>query len=671
MCGISGLISPTRVDLAALNRMTNLIRHRGPDDEGYVIFNNDKAVCLSGKDTHPDITKASIPHGPIRTLEAWNDWKPSIGFGHRRLSIVDLSPVGHQPMSYQNGRYWIIYNGEIYNYLELREELKKFGYSFISDSDTEVILAAYAQWGSKCLERFNGMWSFALYDMQKRTLMLARDRFGIKPLYYWVSPKGVLAFGSEIKQFTVLDGWQSILNPQTAYDFLVHGLTDHSEQTMFSGVYQIGPGFCAEINLDKCQSWSSGGRIETKRWYRLPINDFKGSFEDAVRVFHDYFNDAIKLHLRSDVPVGSCLSGGLDSSSIVCSVSQQIRKNKADQNYLQRTYSACSQIEDFNEYKWITAVVRQTGVSNRIVYPTIEDLIANESEITWHQDEPFGSTSIYAQWEVFKLAAKDGTKVMLDGQGADEQLAGYHGFFGARLGTLIRRYQWIEFVREVRAVNRLHGYGANELVRYIAPHVLPSSLFDLGKKFLGYAHQRPNWLRYEALGANPVNPLHESGVVDSTVQSMCISQLTRSNLQMLLHWEDRNSMANSIESRVPFLDHRLVEFAVSLPDEFKISRGITKRVLRESMRAVLPKSIYERNDKLGFATPEKIWMSNSNLEYFKKRVGCTIESMPEIFDADILQEEVGAILDGRKPFSFLPWRIVNFGQWIHRFSVNP
>lgn len=670
MCGISGLLGPQRVDLAALRRMTDLIRHRGPDDEGYAVFGPDGAACLAGDDTDPAALHAAVPYRPTGLLRAGGITSPRVALGHRRLSIVDLSPLGHQPMCCPRGRYWITYNGEVYNHVELRVQLEAAGHTFVSHSDTEVILAAYAQWGPDCLTHFNGMWGLALFDAHERTLLLARDRFGVKPLYYWVAPDGTLAFGSEIKQFTALDGWQGALNGQRAYDFLVHGLSDHTDETMFRGVFQLRPGHFAVLGETTLRSLRPGCRIESRPWYGLLVRRFEGSFAEAVQGFQERFVDAVRLRLRADVPVGSCLSGGLDSSSIVGTMHQLLQATGEVAAKQQRTYSACSTVGRFDERRWIDEVVRHTGVDAHFVYPSLDGLLADGPSITWHQDEPFGSTSIYAQWHVFKLAADDGIKVMLDGQGADEQLAGYHMFFGARLGALARGLHWLEFMREVSAMRRLHGYGPAAVSRYLAPHLLPSTLLDWAKRSLGYSHAAPAWLDMGALDARPANPFHASGTFDASLRSMSVSQLTASNLQMLLHWEDRNSMAHSIESRVPFLDYRLVEFVVGLPDEFKLFRGITKRVLRDSMRSVIPDSIVGRMDKLGFATPEEVWVRELAPQSFRQQVNNTLEVAPNLFDPDALRAEVDAIIAGTKKFSFLPWRIASFGLWCQAFSVK-
>lgn len=668
MCGISGIISSKPLPLCLLQQMTDRIRHRGPDDEGfvYVARLSGEAIVHGGSDTPDAVLKACLPYTP-----ATNDVCANVfyfGLGHRRLSILDLSPLGHQPMCTQDQRYWIVFNGEVYNYIELRADLEKLGHSFISRTDTEVILAAYAQWGESCLSRFNGMWAFAVYDSQAKTLFLARDRFGVKPLYYWISPENLLAFASEIKQFTVLPGWRATANGQRAYDYLVFGITDHTEETMFSGVYQLRPGHCVVLSVDEASALSPGKSLPTHAWYELHPRPFAGSFDDAGREFRDLFEQSIALRLRADVPVGSCLSGGLDSSSIVCVLNNFLRKQGVQA--LQKTFSACSDVDRFDERKWIKLVVGKTGVDAHYVYPALDRLFEESPAITWHQDEPFGSTSIYAQWNVFRLAAQNGVKVMFDGQGADEHLCGYPGFFGPRLAGLIRQKKFMEFVRELSAAYKNANIPLLQNLKRTLQYFIFGDLLQLLKKMDGYTSIRPNWFNIHYAHICLLDPIEESGARGGKLLDYSIALLTRSNLQMLLHWEDRNSMAHSIESRVPFLDYKIVEFVLGLPDEFKIAGGMTKMVLRESMRGVLPEKIRTRIDKMGFVTPEETWVRERMPDAFRNKIEQTLAVAAGCFNPEAVRLEFDRILAGNKRFSFWPWRVVNFGEWVQRFGVN-
>jgi asparagine synthase (glutamine-hydrolysing) len=674
MCGISGFFSITPQPARLVEQMTGLIRHRGPDDEGFALFGalGDSPQVCGGLDTPADAYRADIHYAPKEPVSKLADHSVTLALGHRRLSIVDLSPLGHQPMSYADGRYWIVYNGEVYNHIELRAELELLGHRFVSHSDTEVILAAYCEWGKECLSRFNGMFAFMIYDREQRRLFVARDRFGVKPLYYRVSEDGI-AFASEIKQFTVLPQWRAQMNGQRVYDFLNWGITDHTDETLFAGVFQLRGGQALELDLQAItegrQRYAAGKRLPVYSWYRLAPRPFTGTLQEAAQQFRDKLTDAVRLRLRADVPVGSCLSGGLDSSSIVCLVNRLLREQSAHE--LQKTFSACTDVAKFDERKWIDIVVDATGVDAHYVYPSLGGLFGEAPAITWHQDEPFGSTSIYAQWNVFRLAAEQQVKVMLDGQGADEQLAGYHGFFGPHLAALFRTLRWAELLKEASAMRRLHGYSYKTAAAYLANYTLPEQIKNRLRRIAGRAETAPAWLDIDRLQCDAANPFRAAGAAEArTVQGLSIAQLTASNLQMLLHWEDRDSMGHSIESRVPFLDYRLVEFVLGLPDEFKLSGGMTKRVLREGMSGILPDAIRDRTDKLGFVTPEETWLRESAPDLFREKVNAAVEASGGILRKAEVNKMLEDMIGGRARFSYLPWRLISFGEWKKQFSVE-
>jgi asparagine synthase (glutamine-hydrolysing) len=670
MCGIAGFLARNSLPTASIVAMTDLIRHRGPDDEGFLLLpdlGGEFQVC-GGNDTPEAICRAEMPFRPSCDINSLGDQPVRLALGHRRLSIVDLSAAGHQPMCTPDRRFWIVYNGEVYNHIELKLELIELGYQFRSHSDTEVILAAYQEWGTDCLSRFNGMFAFLLYDSQEMKLFAARDRFGVKPLYYWISPAGDIAFASEIKQFTVLPGWRPIVNGQRAYDYLVWSLTDHTDETMFSGVFQLRQGQCCSLNLSVWQKTMQNGRLPLRQWYDLPVGTYTGGFKEAAAELQHLLIDSVRLRARADVPIGSCLSGGLDSSSIVCILNRLLEEQNSFD--LQKTFSACSDIKRFDEREWIDRVVAHTGVDSHHVYPAFEQLFAESPAITWHQDEPFGSTSIYAQWNVFRLAADNGVKVMLDGQGADEALAGYHSFFPPFLTTKFLHGRFFTMLSEMRDINRLHGYSPFELCRFVVGMLLPDTVQFPLKRLMGLDTQGSGhgWLDCELLGAKQENPLHILKGDTCELRQFSRVQLLNSNLPMLLHWEDRDSMAHSVESRLPFLDYRLVEFALSLPDDYKLSGGITKRVLREGMNGVLPEAVRNRMDKLGFVTPEEVWLRN-NREEFRRKLQKTIDVSGGIIRPAVLNV-FDDVLAGRQPFSFTIWRLLNFGEWMSCFSVN-
>ena len=666
MCGITGFVSPQPAPVQPLVAMNRLLRHRGPDDEGYLLAGADGRLhALAGPDTPPECASAELPwrtQGEISRLEQAST---RLALGHRRLSIVDLSAAGHQPLCTPDRRHWIVYNGEIYNHVELRRELQALGRRFLSHSDTEVVLAAWQQWGSDCLQRFKGMWAFAIADSQTGELFLARDRFGIKPLYYWVSPAGVFCFASEIKAFTAMPGWSAAVNPQRAYDFLVWSMLDHTEETLFKGVFQLRPGHA--LTLAANSVLEPGQPVAASQWYRVRPGSFDGSFDDAAQVFRERFTRSVQEHLRADVAVGSCLSGGLDSSSIVCVVNRLLAEQ--GRGALQKSFSACTGEKRSDERHWIEMVRGETGVDAHFVYPSLDELFEQTRDITWHQDEPFGSTSIYAQWCVFRLAAAARVKVMLDGQGADEMLAGYHNFFGPRFANLLRRGQLLQLLHEMRQTRALHGHSVLHMAMWTADMFLPEALRHKLRALAGRAFADPPWLNLHALGAQPVDPRCRMGPA-RCVQSMSLNQLTASNLQMLLHWEDRDSMAHSVESRVPFLDHELVEFVLSLPDEYKLQAGMTKRVQRAGMQGILPRGIRERVDKIGFQTPEESWLRGPASATFLARLEHAVDASRGVLN-DSCITMLRDMIAGRRPFSYTIWRLISFGDWMDGFAVRP
>lgn len=653
MCGIAALYEPTAPawlpDIA--RAMTRAVRHRGPDGEGFAFFqpSADRVVSIISSETPAGVTGEREPPGGC-----------TLALGHRRLSILDLSVAGHQPMADATGDAWIVFNGEIYNYTELRAELASHGHAFHTGTDTEVILAAWRAWGDGCLGRFNGMFAFVIFDRRTRRCFVARDRFGVKPLYVWRTSTGGVALASEIKQFTVHPGWRARLNGQRAYDFLNWGLSDHTRETMFADVYQLRGGEFISTPLDALVS------AEPKSWYRLPAPSFSGDFVAAGARFRELLDDSVRLRLRADVPVGSCLSGGLDSSSIVCTMRAQLGERAAGK---QNTFSAYSDVARFDERGFIEEVVRETGATAHNLTPDPNAMLAELDPIVWHQDEPFGSTSIFAQWCVFRLAREKGVVVMLDGQGADEALGGYHGYFGPRLAGLVRQGRWMHAWREAAAMRNLHGQTWKLQARLLANELLSADTADQLRRLVGKTVRAPAFLDLAKLGATAKSPHENSVDLREPVRSLSRAQLTALNLPMLLHWEDRDSMAHGVEARLPFLDYRLVEFCLGLPEDFKLSDGWTKRVMREGMRGRLPERVRERRDKLGFATAEEVWMRGNLRSQFLDLVADSVNAAGGIL-TPAAQQKATRMLAAEEPFSFLTWRFISFGKWLRRFNVE-
>jgi asparagine synthase (glutamine-hydrolysing) len=618
---------PARIDIVA---------HRGPDGRGWRVFES--------------------PAGPV-------------ALGHRRLAIIDTSDAGLQPMADVSGRFHMVFNGEIYNYLELRDELRRQGEVFTTESDSEVLLRAYMVWKEGCLARLRGMFAFLIFDDREKRLFAARDRYGIKPLYLFQGPRG-LALASEIKQLLGLPGLSGRMNVARVHDFLASGISDHTAETMFDGVLQIRGG--ESITID---AGTATPQAVIKRWYPLDVGDLTLSEGEAAERFGELLRESVRLHLRSDVPVGSCLSGGLDSSAIVCLMSEMLGSRNGGSKV--NTISACYAEKSVDEKPFMDDVVAYARTEPHFVFPRADDVFQRASDITWHQDEPFGSTSIFAQWCVFEEAHRVGLKVMLDGQGADEQLAGYHGSFFYYLSDLARRGRIAMLLRTMMERRRYHGVDMRQqLHSYLAP-VLPSPLKRLLRPASPLAHPQRDWLGTELIRAsgNPEGALSlasaSQGLPQVTdLRTLCITLTFASNLQMLLHWEDRNSMAHSIEARVPFLDHPLVEFDLALGNDHKIVGGDTKRVLRKGMRGVLPESVRERRDKLGFATPEEVWFRGPLRELIADGVEATLGRYPELMRADETRALMKDMLENGRPVDFTLWRIVNLGIWGERLGVS-
>jgi asparagine synthase (glutamine-hydrolysing) len=632
MCGIFASLGyvPDR-------QCIELVAHRGPDGEGWREF--------------------ETPGGPL-------------ALGHRRLAIIDLTEAGQQPMVYRR-RYWLVLNGEIYNYIELRQELKQHGHVFQTDSDSEVLLAAFAQWREACLDHLIGMFSFVVWDSDAQRIFAARDRFGIKPLYYRFSELGI-AFSSEIKQLLALPDVTRSMNIPRVRDFLSSGISDHTAETMFSDVRQIRGGECASIDVRR---WRSGQPAAIRRWYDVLVSGSTDISEDeAGEQFRALLTDSVRMHLRSDVPVGSCLSGGLDSSSIVCLMDRLL--GETGQNTRINTISACYTEKSVDERPYMEAVIRATRCNPQFVFPTVSDAFNLAEKITWHQDEPYGSTSIFAQWCVFETARRTGVKVMLDGQGADEQLAGYHGSFGYYVADLVRRGRLISLARTFIERRDFHGLSISDQVKTTLLPLMPTRLASFVRR-KRQALTQHDWMRssvfepfFQQAGAFET-ALSELGLDDvKGIGQLCVALTHGSNLAMLLHWEDRNSMAHGIEARVPFLDHRLVEFSIGLGAHHKIVYGDTKRVLRRAMEGILPPTIVNRRDKLGFATPEEVWFRGPARKLAEEGVEATISLFPGLLNPAGTRAFARDMLDGRRPVDFALWRIINVGIWGKLYGVT-
>lgn len=655
MCGISAVASKTGVKTSIVERMNNAIKHRGPDDEGYIAFSTEanSQEVFYGNCT-PNEAKERFG---LSTIEKAREQEYNLILGHRRLSIQDVSILGHQPMLCQTQRYSIVYNGELYNGEEIREALIGVGYEFSSKTDTEVILYGYIEWGEGILRKLNGMFSLIIFDNKGKELFIARDRFGIKPLYYWFPEPSTIAIASEIKQFMAFEEWRPKLNHARAYDFLNWGQTDHCEETLFEGVKHVPPSTFAKVKIKELS-----GRLNLEKWYEIPRKKFNGSFEEAVQKFEKLLYDSIKIRLKADVPVGTCLSGGLDSSSIVCVVNNILSKSQT-----QKTFSSCSEHKKYDEREYVHAVLEETKSIEPILFELDHGKFLEQlSRIIYHHDEPFLSPSVFAEWCVFEQVSSNKVKVTLDGHGADEQLMGYHTFFGPYLYELFRKFKWMTLFQEMRSLESLHGYG----IKYSLPKIIRGFLPDRFNQFLFRVTNRPTsdsaWIDNQVL---KVDQKDRTGISSyDSVEEVSFEQITKFSLPKQLRWCDRDSMAFSVESRVPYIDYRVVEFLASLPTPYKFRKGVTKRVLRKAMSKYLPEKVENRIDKMGFVTPAEIWVKEDKSKY-TAMVSTAIKKSKGILNSHA-EERMLKMIDGQIKFDHSFWRCLFFAEWMHVYQIE-
>lgn len=659
MCGISISISKNNISVTDLIKQNNVISHRGPDDEGYVLFENSFINILGGADTPENIYLAKLPYNPKVKINNL-DGNYFLGFGHRRLSILDLSEFGHQPMSYDNNRYWITFNGEVYNYLEIKEELIQLGYQFITETDTEVILASYKKWGAECQNKFNGMWAFGIYDTLEKSIFISRDRFGIKPLYYWFSPNNDLHFGSEIKQFTQVEGWKAVMNSQRVHDYLFYALTDHTNETFFNGVFSVPPGSFAQFKIENFSR-----KLDFTKWYKPKLNNFRGNYKDACNEFEILFKKAVSLNTRADVKVGTALSGGLDSSAVVCVINNIL--SEQNKSTLQETFSSCSNNPLFDEKKWIDFVTSKTNVKSNIIYPDANEIFSETEKIIWHLDEPYQSQSAFLGFNIFRQAKINDVKVLLNGQGADEYLSGYEEFNLFRKLVLLKKFRWKKLVHELKNDNNLSIF---QFIKYSLFQSLPifiknkSHYFNETYKLLDCLVNKTNF-KYKK-----INPIFYIQLKANSLPCISHNQLLINPLQKYLRWEDRNSMAHSVEARVPFLDHNLVEFASQLPVDFLDELNYNKKILRDSLKDILPNEIKNRPDKKGFITPEEDWFKNTHFEQFKNLLLENLKYSKGIFNENEVVQFFDQVRLGEIQFDYTYWRIISICIWMKSFQIE-
>jgi asparagine synthase (glutamine-hydrolysing) len=621
MCGICGLFTPCVNDdiTSKLKRATSSLAHRGPNDSGI------------------DLT--TTPNG-------------NLALGHTRLSIIDLTNGGHQPMHSTSGRFTIIFNGEIYNYRELRDELSAKNYNFYTNSDTEVLLTSWEAWGKNCLNKLTGMFAFVIFDKEQNVLYCARDAFGIKPLFYSNSTNH-FAFASEIPALFDLLTSTPKPNLQAAHDYLQYGDYDESEGTFYDGIKQVTPGHLLTAHLN------TQVQLKTERWWWPNIEQRCNlTFSQAADELRERFLENIRLHLRSDVKVGATLSGGIDSSAIACAM------RYVDKEIPISTFSYVPRQRNLSEEPYIDIVTSHINAISHKIETTSKELDRDGIDLTRTQGEPFGGTSIYAQYRVFEMVSQSGVIVTLDGQGADELLGGYNGFPSHRLMSLLDTNDYNSafkfLLKWSRWPNRSFARGVGSLLRH----------------FTARKHQAiPRWLAGHSPSPKLINKqnLYQLGIIrfneqahpewtrGRRVMATLRHNMSGGELSKLLRHSDRNSMRWSVECRTPFLTTGLADFLLSLPEEYLISLdGQTKRIFRAAMRGIVPDAILDRRDKIGFASPDShlgITIGRRCLTY-----NDAFRHLP-FLNRECAIDEIASYTSKRKPLKAAGWRLINLVFW--------
>lgn len=622
MCGIAGIVNLDRrpAERLVLEEMAGALKHRGPDDTG---------VYLDG----------------------------IAGLGHARLSIIDLSKDAHQPMPNEDSSLFIVHNGEIYNYIELRKDLIGLGHVFRSKTDTEVILHAYEEWGERCPEYFNGMWAFAILDRKNKKVFCSRDRFGVKPFYYYLD-NNTFIFASEIKALFKNPGIKKEPNDRAIFNYLAsgYGYMDISDDTFFGSIKQLKPAHYIKLSVPDKKF------VQVKYWDLDPHK--KAELKSEVEVYDKFrklFEDSVRLRLRSDVPLGVSLSGGLDSSSITCVMANLVQAGPIE------TFSSCFEDKDYDERPFIQPVLETTKAKSNFIFTRHENLFREIEEIIWYQDEPYSTLSIFPQWYVMKAAKDKGVKVLLTGQGGDETLAGYHKYYFYLFADLIRSCRWPAAAREIAVYknfksdnNKVLGRVLKILVSYFMPQEV-KKLLKNGRSENLWGHLNKEFV------FNSSNRIVTEKKFDSILNNDLYNALKISPLPSLLHIDDRSSMAHSVETRAPFLDYRLVEYLFSLGPEYKIRNGFTKYILRKSLKGILPDEVRLRRDKMGFATPLEKWFRIDLKEKVREILNSEEFKNRPYFDSARVLKTYEQFVNGRNDACYAVWSWVNLELWHRRF----
>lgn len=658
MCGITGSFESGRpISLSRLREATDMIDYRGPDDYGYLL--------LSPDDKIREMRRSDSFNG-------FSDISFSGGLGFRRLSILDLSEKGHQPMRDASGKLAIVFNGEIYNYIEIRETLKGKGYVFKSNSDTEVILNSYIEWGTDCVSRFEGMWSFCIVDGKEKILFCSVDRFGIKPFYYHFGAKE-FHFGSEVKQVLHLIGGRSEINRKVLFDYLAaESYGNETEETFFTGIMKLLPGHNIIVDTGKAEFI-----LKRRKYWDLKVNRGVSELTDEKYIkekIRELFFESVKMRLRSDVEVGTCLSGGIDSSSIVCAVNSV--NNLSGRR--QKLFTILSGEGKLNEYEYASEVSKCVNGEHITKTVSSSELKREIENLIWHNDEPLLKASMYGGYSAYKLASESGLKVILDGQGHDEFSGGYSTPPYPELLNALRRNgkkdflkSQIEFLTEKEKFSKYgiifsgYRYSLRKIFHKTFERRFRMKLKKTAAGWFDNDFIRENILKSQLYEKHDIE---DEFLKKDDFKRKSYRLTRRINLPGILRQVDRNSMAFSVEARVPFLDHRLAEFLYSLPAEHIIRGNVTKYMFRESMRGIVPDRILRRTDKIGFYIDEYLLMRESK-DFIKEKFE-ELDGTDGIFNRNYLLDNTDRILEDRRNYDSKLWRSLNGIIWKSKFKVK-
>lgn len=594
MCGISGFLDMERgVDTATLMKMNQIIRHRGPDDEGYAFFSEKQSLMAWGRDTDPAWPRAGTP--PVEQVDGAPFF---LGLGHRRLSILDLSIQGHQPMTDETGSLFVAFNGEIFNYVELIQELREMGYAFHTTCDTEVLLNAYRAWGEACVTHFNGMWAFALWDSGKHRLFCSRDRLGVKPFHYY-HQGNKLVFGSELKQLIQDDTLPRVMDEETLATNLIYGLSDYNERTLIQDMVMLPGGHNLLVEVDV-----PGRRIASfavKRYWKLETDYYSQQPERGyAQLVGEEFSRSVRYRRRSDAKVGALLSGGLDSSCIVAEVCRQMKEERRSPADFHTFTSCYRNAPQHDERSYAQLLAQSAGCTEHLVFPEPEDMARDYERLTWHCEGITGF-SVLALYKLLDEVNRQGIKVILNGQCGDETMFGYERYYAFYFADLVKRGKLRQALKEFRMASENSRLSKKQLAEYYAyfnfPVVRNRKKQALAKKYLTPKVART--LNY---------PLLKPLLFPKSLRELQYYELTATQLTHILRFDDRIYMSHSIESRVPFVDYRFIETAAKIPPRYKIKNGYTKSLMREYMDGKMPNEVTWRKNKIGFSAPADQWV---------------------------------------------------------------